>query len=171
LLLAANIALLVQNLKLKKSLGNQVHSSSNLMSEITAAPDFMVFDLDGKELHSSEILANPSFKILIFFSPSDCITCFNKVDFWKEVKERENLDIIGIVQHINIIELKNWIESEKFQFQIYCDLENKVKQAFRINATPLMMLIDEIGHILLVSDFKGASSDYTFLIKQIDHFL
>lgn len=170
-LLAINIGLLFKNLQLKKSLNTQIGLSSNFILRITAVPDFTVHDLNGKELHSSEILENPSFKLLIFFSPSDCITCFLKDDFWKQIKDRKNLEILGIVQHSNINELKNWVESEKFQYQIYCDRGYKVKQAFGINETPVMILADEIGHILFVSDFKGASSNITFLINQIDKFL
>jgi len=171
LLLAINITLLVQNLQLKKSLNVQVQASSNLILRITEVPDFMVHDLDGRELFSSEIFENPLFKLFIFFAPTDCLTCYIKEDFWRQVKDRKNLEVIGIVQHVDINELRNWVESEKFEFRIYCDREYKVKKAFGINKTPMMILSDETGHILFVSDFQGASSNLTSLIKTIDQFL
>lgn len=171
LLLAINITLLVQNLQLKKSLNAQVQASTNLTLRITAVPDFMVHDLNGRELFSSEIFETPSFKLFIFFSTSDCRTCFIKDDFWKQLKDRENLEVIGIVQHVDINELRDWVDSEKFEFKIYCDREYKVKNAFGINETPMMILSDITGHILFVSDFQGASSNTTFLIKKLNQFL
>jgi len=171
LLLAINITLLVQNLQLKKSLNAKVQTSSNLILRITAVPDFMVHDLNGRELFSSEIFETPSFKLFVFFSTSDCRTCFIKDDFWKQVKDRENLELIGIVQHVDINELRDWVDSEKFEFPIYCDREHKVKNAFGVNETPMMILSDRTGHILFVDDFKGTSSNIKLLLKQIDQFL
>lgn len=83
------------------------------------------------------------------------------------ISEEEKVKIIGIARHINERELRDWIENSGIFFTILNDMESKVTNSFGINRTPLKVLINNEGKILLVDPVRITSSKQEEFIKKL----
>jgi len=96
--------------------------------------------------------------MLVFFSLKDCAACLMEYELWNKISQNELINVAAIAQHMDERELKIWIKNARIKFPVLYDRDSEVKQRFGIKETPMKLLIDNEGRILL-SDRVRISSE------------
>lgn len=128
------------------------------------APDFTVFDSEGKPVKLSELVGKP---IVLNFWASWCPPCksemphFNKV--YADVKEDVIFMMVDLVdgQRETVDKGKKYIEGEKFTFPVYFDTEQEAANTYGIQSIPTTFFIDKDGYI--VTGSQGAIEEEKLL--------
>lgn len=135
-LLIINIALLYKNNSLRKKPTFKIRS----------IPNFVLYDLEGKRFEYNKIINISGYTLIIFFSPTDCVSCLNEKKLWKRISDEKKINILGIARHIDKKELINWIKNSEIYFPILYDMESKITKMLGINITPTKILVNNKGH-------------------------
>lgn len=166
-----NFLLLYKNYSLKKQIKEDIDILRNPTLQIKSVPDFILYDLNGVRYSSQEILSNSPYTLLVFFSPADCASCLYEKELWKRISEAQKVKIIGIARHMDKRELRDWVENTEIFFPVLYDVESKVIKEFGISKTPLKVLIDDMGEILMVDDVRITLSEQEEFIKELNKIL
>lgn len=131
----------------------------------TSAPVFEVVTLSGEAYNNQTIKGRPT---LLVFWASWCPVCRrelpNLAGFAQKGKPAQ-LQILSI----GFSDLRGNIERyvqehpESFAFPTAFDIDNDVAQAFKVTATPTLVLLDAEGSILLVHRGAGILQNQKFL--------
>ncbi|HEV3040055.1 MAG TPA: TlpA disulfide reductase family protein [Candidatus Angelobacter sp.] len=100
---------------------------------------------------------NTEFTLFVFFSPTDCPACLKEALFWEKLfKERQNLrlTVIGIVNRCSRKEAEGARQHLGISFPVLFDQNGDLQRIFRIPQTPLKVLQDNGGKVLL-TDFPN----------------
>lgn len=170
LLIAINFALLYKNSILKKRIKEDIDILKNPSIKIKSIPDFVLYDLSGERYSSQRIVNNSPHTFLVFFSPADCASCLLEKELWKKISEKM-IKIIGIARHIDLRELKDWVENSEINFPVLYDIDSEVTRKFGIDKTPLKLLLDDRGKILLVDNVRIILSEQEEFIEELDKIL
>ncbi len=158
-LIIANLILLHYNIQRKKE-----------AATIKSVPDFSLPDLNGNIIGSYEIRKNP-FTLIVFFSPSDCISCLSGKKMWDAIAEDKNINVLGIAKHSDRRELRDWIENVDISFPVLFDKEGEVTQRFGIDKTPTKVFLSEDGRILLMDGVRRTIAEQKEFISKIEDIL
>jgi len=168
LLVIINFLLLYKNYILRKQIKEYTDISRNLSLQVETIPNFVLYDLNGVRYSSEEISRNSPYTLLVFFSPIDCAPCLEEKDLWNRISEEGKVNIVGIGRHVDEKELKDWVENSEIFFPVLNDVESKVTKMFGISKTPLKVLIENTGKILLVDRVRTISSEQEEFIEILD---
>ena len=119
--------------------------------EPVAAPDFTVWDKDGKEVHLLELLdGKPG---VLNFWTSKCPPCKEEMPEFQEVYEEMGeeiqfimLDGVGCMGETEESG-KAYVEEQGFTFPVYYDLEMDAVMTYGIQAFPTTFFIDKDGNL------------------------
>jgi len=164
----ANIFFLSKNYILRKQIKENFDIMRKPYFMIKSAPNFVLSDLNGVRYSSERILRNSLFTLLVFFTPLDCRPCLEEIDLWKRISEDGIVQVVGIARHIDKKELKNWVKNSEITFPVLYDAESRVTELFKINETPVKLLIDCEGKILLADKVRIYPSDQKKFIEKLD---
>jgi peroxiredoxin len=170
-LLIANLFFLSKNYFLKKQTKENFDITRKHYLVINSAPNFVLNDLDGFRYSSEEILRNSPHTLLIFFSPLDCRPCMEEMNLWQRIWEEGKVQVVGVAWHVDKRELKNWVENSEIIFPVLYDVESQVTKMFKINKTPLKILIDSNGKILLADKVRVNPEEQIEFIEKLDEII
>jgi len=139
---------------------NRPHSekqSSN--SDLVSVPYFVLKDLEGKRYDVGELIEHIPYTLLVFFSLKDCAACLMEYELWSQIHKMEMINVVAIAQHMDEGELKIWVENAGIKFSVLYDRSSEVKQIFGIHDTPMKILVDNTGRILLSDSVRISSEE------------
>ena len=123
------------------------------------APDFSVYDLDGKPLALSELRPNP---VVLVFWTTQCPYCREELGMMQAVyeeKAKEGLAVVAIDVGEDQSTVEPFVESEGYTFAVALDTERTVSADYRIERIPATFLIDSEGVIQLIKIGAFASEE------------
>lgn len=142
----------------------QSQSTPAEKSQKMKAPDFTVYDKDGKEVRLSSLFGKP---IVLNFWASWCPPCkgemphFNKV--YADVKKDVIFMMVDMVdgQRETADKGKKYVEDQGFTFPVYFDTDQEAATVYGIASIPTTIFIDKDGYI--VTGAQGAIDEETLL--------
>jgi len=171
LLVVINFLLLYKNYILKKQIKADIDIMINPPLSVKSVPYFVLYDLNGVMQNSQEIVNNFPFTLLVFFSPTDCASCLEEKNLWNIILKEGEVGIVGIARHIDEKELKDWIENSEIFFPVFYDVESIVTEKFGIIKTPMKVLVNNMGEILLFDRVRITLSAQEEFIEELDKIL
>lgn len=168
IMITFNSLLLYQNYHLKK--GKSVEAQHNLFKK-AIMPSFVLSNLDGEYIKSSDVIKNSKFTLFIFFSLYDCVACLSERSLWQQIYEEMHINVIGVARHANIEELKGWTKNSGLTFPILYDKDSIITAELEIFETPLKLLVNNQGKIILADLARITEKDQKAFLKQIEAIL
>lgn len=153
-----------------KTSHNLAPSDKNYL-RINSVPYFDLFDLKGKRYTTGEIVNISPFTLLVFFSLTDCASCLMEHELWQKIAKRELINVVGIARHIDKDELKIWVENSGINFPILYDRDSQITQNFGIKNTPLKILINSEGKVLLIDSVRTTPNEKEEFIDLLENFI
>ncbi len=120
----------------------------------SAAPDFVVRDIDGKNLQLSNFRGK---YVLLDFWHTSCGPCIKDTPRLKALSEkfdRDNFEIIGVSTDIRRDKVKNYVEKSHIEWPQILDAmdnNNKVSKMYNIGGFPHYVLIDRQGKVMMTN--------------------
>jgi peroxiredoxin len=151
LLILLNITLIIKVIVLSRA----VNASNSLsLPGMVFIPHFSLVDLSGEIWSAERILSEAPYSMLVFFSLQDCPICLSESSLWESVFESRQVGVIGIAKHVNERELIIWTENAGIKFPVLFDRQGDVTNLFHIDKTPLKILIDHSGRIVMIDPLR-----------------
>lgn len=147
LLVVLNASLMYQNWRLKTTTEIHIVEPSEYVGELTI-PDLRVADTAGRSVSLAELAAGQPNCFFVFYSPSDCPSCFNEKTFWTEIAERTEIPVIGVASNASSTELWAWNRNNQIPIVTYVDTTFAVHDSMRFKVMPLKLLVNSYGKIL-----------------------
>ncbi len=135
---------------------------------INSIPFFILNDLHGKFFSSNDITNDSSYILLIFFSLKDCPSCILEYRLWNKIHEIKNVRSYGIVRHADKNELKTWVENSGITFTVLHDIDSSVSNKFGISISPIKILINNEGNILMIDTNLYSSDQEKKFIEKVN---
>ena len=118
--------------------------------QYTAAPDFILKDLQGKIFRLSAQRGRP---VLIFFGATWCPGCRAEMPTYKKVYETyapRGLEVI----YINIMEpvkkVRRFAQANGLSYRTLMDEDGTVANEYNVVGVPMVMLVDKDGYIIKI---------------------
>lgn len=137
--------------KLSEEYDNQgIDNSTVQNSEDYAAPDFTVIDYDGYEVNLSDFKGKP---VVINFWATWCHYCKKEMpDFNKAYKKYPEVQFLMVNatdgERETVKKAKEYIEKEKFDFDVFFDVDLDAVNKYYITGFPTTVFIDKEGRIV-----------------------
>lgn len=148
-----------------ESTADESESNEN---ELTQAPNFTVYDLDGNEVNLSDFFGKP---IIINFWASWCGPCKMEMPDFNEAYQTYKDDITFLMVNMTdgsreTVEVAStFIEESGYIFPVYYDTEYSAAITYSVSSLPTTYFIDADGY--LIAHARGAIDSST-LQKGID---
>lgn len=148
-----------------ESTANESESKEN---ELTQAPNFTVYDLDGNEVNLTDFFGKP---IIVNFWASWCGPCKMEMPDFNEAYQTYKDDITFLMVNMTdgsretVEKASTFIEESGYIFPVYYDTEYSAAITYSVSSLPTTYFIDADGY--LIAHARGAI-DGTTLQKGID---
>ncbi|NLL63747.1 MAG: TlpA family protein disulfide reductase [Ruminococcaceae bacterium] len=140
---------------LYKTFGSSLNPQGNIgnngsSTEKVAAPDFVVYDKDGKEVRLSEYKGKP---VVLNFWASWCPPCRMEMPDFQEKYLKEGEEIVFLMVNLTkssdetFESASDFIEKEGYTFPVFYDKDLNAKEAYDIMSIPTTYFIDSEGNI------------------------
>jgi peroxiredoxin len=132
------------------SLG-QCKSNTPSKKETAAAPDFSLYDIDGKIFKLSSQRGNP---VVIFFGTTWCPACRSEMPFYKDLYKKyagRGLKFLYIDINESSKRVARFAQENSFPYLVLVDSDGSVANDYSIIGVPTVILVDEKGKIISVS--------------------
>jgi thiol-disulfide isomerase/thioredoxin len=129
-----------------------------------AAPKFEVVTLGGEAYSKDSLKGQPA--LLVFWAPW-CKVCQKELPLLAQYSTREKPAQLRILS-IGFADLRGNVDGfvkahpEAFAFPTAFDIDNDVAQAFKVTATPTLVLLDGQGNIVLTHRGAGLLKNVQF---------
>lgn len=147
---------------------NSEDSSSSADNQLTQAPNFTVYDIEGNEVNLSEFFGKP---IIVNFWASWCGPCKMEMPDFDEAYQTYGNDISFLMVNMTdgsreTVEIaSSFIEESGYSFPVYYDTNYSAAITYSVSSLPTTYFIDADGN--LIAHARGAINDAT-LQKGID---
>ena len=148
-----------------ESTANESESKEN---ELTQAPNFTVYDLDGNEVNLTDFFGKP---IIVNFWASWCGPCMMEMPDFNEAYQTYKDDITFLMVNMTdgsretVEKASTFIEESGYIFPVYYDTEYSAAITYSVSSLPTTYFIDADGY--LIAHARGAIDGAT-LQKGID---
>ncbi len=129
-----------------------------------AAPTFEVITLGGEAVSNKSLKGHPT--LLVFWAPW-CSVCQRELPVLSRFTSNEKPAQLRVIS-IGFADTRGNVEGfvrthpESFTFPAAFDIDNDVSQAFRVNATPTLIVLDGQGNIVLTHRGAGLLQNEQF---------
>jgi thiol-disulfide isomerase/thioredoxin len=129
-----------------------------------AAPSFEVVTLGGETFSKDSLKGHPT--LLVFWAPW-CKVCQRELPLLSQFTSKEKPAQLGVIS-IGFADSRGNVEAfvkahpEAFAFPTAFDIDNDVAQAFKVTATPTLILLDGQGNIVLTHRGGGLLQNRQF---------
>lgn len=143
-------------------------SSESKENELTQAPNFTVYDLDGNEVNLTDFFGKP---IIVNFWASWCGPCKMEMPDFNEAYQTYKDDITFLMVNMTdgsretVEKASTFIEESGYIFPVYYDTEYSAAITYSVSSLPTTYFIDADGY--LIAHARGAIDSST-LQKGID---
>ena len=143
-------------------------SSSEKENQLTQAPNFIVYDLDGNEVNLSDFFGKP---IIVNFWASWCGPCQMEMPDFDEAYAAYKDEIHFLMVNMTdgsretLEKASSFIEEKGYTFPVYYDTEYSAAITYSVSSLPTTYFIDTEGN--LIAHARGAI-DAATLQKGID---
>lgn len=130
---------------------NSTNSSGSAQRPTTPAPDFTVYDAQGKAVKLSDFFGKP---VVLNFWASWCPPCKMEMPGFEEkfVEHGDNVNFIMVNMTDNSRETvesaSEFISSQRYTFPVYYDTDQSAAIAFSAYSLPVTYFIDAQGNIV-----------------------
>lgn len=153
------------NSQTTESTADESESNEN---ELTQAPNFTVYDLDGNEINLTDFFGKP---IIVNFWASWCGPCKMEMPDFNEAYQTYKDDITFLMVNMTdgsretVEKASTFIEESGYIFPVYYDTEYSAAITYSVSSLPTTYFIDADGY--LIAHARGAIDSST-LQKGID---
>lgn len=153
------------NSQTTESTADESESNEN---ELTQAPNFTVYDLDGNEVNLTDFFGKP---IIVNFWASWCGPCKMEMPDFNEAYQTYKDDITFLMVNMTdgsretVEKASTFIEESGYIFPVYYDTEYSAAITYSVSSLPTTYFIDADGY--LIAHARGAIDGAT-LQKGID---
>ncbi|NMA93812.1 MAG: TlpA family protein disulfide reductase [Clostridiales bacterium] len=130
--------------------------------EKLVAPDFIVYDIDGKEVKLSDQRGKP---VVVNFWASWCGPCRSELGDFDEAAAEYGDDVVFMMVNLTdgsrdtVEGVKDFVEKEGYSFPLYFDTEYSASKAYGVRSIPSTVFVDAEGNF--VAGYTGAMSKST----------
>ncbi|MBR3602424.1 MAG: TlpA family protein disulfide reductase [Lachnospiraceae bacterium] len=141
---------------------NSEDSSSSADVQLTQAPNFTVYDIEGNEINLSDFFGKP---IIVNFWASWCGPCKMEMPDFDEAYQTYGNDISFLMVNITdgsreTVEIaSSFIEESGYSFPVYYDTNYSAAITYSVSSLPTTYFIDADGN--LIAHARGAIDDAT----------
>jgi peroxiredoxin len=132
------------------SLG-QCKSNAPPKQETAAAPDFSLYDIQGKMFKLSSQRGNP---VVMFFGTTWCPACRGEMPLYKALYEKyakSGLKFLYIDINESSRRVERFAKENSFPYLVLVDSDGSVANDYSIIGVPTLILVDNRGNILGIS--------------------
>lgn len=146
----------------EKQQQNDVNKENNSLA--IAAPDFIVYDRQGREVKLSDFKGKP---VVLNFWASWCPPCRREMPYFNQIYTEVGEEVLFMMvdlvdgQRETITKGKAYVDEQKYVFPIYFDNEQAAAQAYGVNSIPTTLFINQHGNI--VKAYQGPINQDTLL--------
>lgn len=146
-LVILNLILLFRGRNLNKKPFLQ-NTDISLYTKQKSLPSVKVVNRAGFITSIERLIDTSGLTLLIFFTPSDCPSCFSEKELWKRVKESGLARTAAIACNSDPKEFWKWVDATGFDIPIYLDSTFASIDTLNLSTTPMKILVNNSGDIV-----------------------
>jgi thiol-disulfide isomerase/thioredoxin len=150
----------------------QKESDGQQTANMNSAPDFTVYDLQGKEVKLSDFKGKP---VILNFWASWCPSCRNEMPDFDEMFDQNGAEVVFMMidltdgQRETEATGQEFIKEQGYKFPVYFDKNQAAAQKYKVNYIPSTFFINKNGDI--IKAYEGPIGEKTLqagidLLKQ-----
>ena len=129
---------------------SDVEQKTETQDNTNSAPDFTVTDYDGNKVNLSDFKGKP---VVLNFWATWCYYCKVEMPDFNEVyKKYPDVQFLMVnatgTNGETVDSAKAYIEQEKYEFDVFFDVERDACQTYRVSSYPQTLFIDKDGNIV-----------------------
>lgn len=129
---------------------SDVEHKTETQDNKNSAPDFTVTDYDGNKVNLSDFKGKP---VVLNFWATWCYYCKVEMPDFNEVyKKYPDVQFLMVnatgTNGETVDSAKAYIEQEKYEFDVFFDVERDACQTYRVSSYPQTLFIDKDGNIV-----------------------
>lgn len=141
---------------------NESAGTPSSQGDKISAPDFTVFDANGKKVKLSDFQGKP---VVLNFWASWCPPCKGEMPHFNAQYQNAGNDVVFLMIDLTDGEretqtkAENYVKEQGFEFPVYFDSEQQAANIYGISSIPDTFFIDQDGYI--VRAYQGAIDEKT----------
>ncbi len=134
----------------QEEISSDVEQKTETQDNTNSAPDFTVTDYDGNKVNLSDFKGKP---VVLNFWATWCYYCKVEMPDFNEVyKKYPDVQFLMVnatgTNGETVDSAKAYIEQEKYEFDVFFDVEGNACQTYRVSSYPQTLFIDKDGNIV-----------------------